>query len=593
MKARPLFQILLGCLLFVTSPLFSGAGLAKKNAQSSKKEYKTSEEVHTKVQEHLVLAKASFAKESLKTSAIPASRCSATNPISAQTVISTPGHYCVTNDIITIGSAITITSSNVELSIDTHFIESFGDPTILILGGSTPISNIRIGGLGEISGLFSIGIINAQDVIIEDSFIKSFISGIFVENCQGLVVKNCSITSFDTGFAIVTESEDIHICSCGFFDSPLHIENGAPFQDLRIDDCFFDGSDSGIVLNTGERFSLNNSFVSNSNQALSLQNIDEISIQNTLIDSLGTSVILEADTNVSITDSLFRNVGGTSVVSLTNVNNMEMESCQLFGNGCSGIQGNTVTNTTVRECTVAVTAGSAQTGMNFVGSKGVQVQDTEVSVLLQDPETSGTNGVVFQDCVGFSLAHTVVETNARSTASMGGNGVLIFGSCQGGDVQDCIVKSIQPNVAAFGISCFSPSEAIRIENNTIDGARTTGIYLQGVLYSLVQNNLVRGTQAGTGIVLNGAAGIALFANTSIDNSIDGILLDTSTIQCAVRDNTTSKNGAIGINNQAPLQTNKIYHNFAQKNRIRNYAGVELVAKPGEGIGALENISGSS
>lgn len=586
MKARPFFQILLGWSLCMAAPAFSGE--AKKIL-----ECKTAQEAHIQGEVRKELAKASFDAAKIKKEKRASSTCCST-PILISTpgfVISSPGHYCVVNDIAASGQVVIfINSSNVELSIDTHTIFSDTAPTIVIQGFGNPISNIRIDGQGVINGgLFAISIINAQDITIENSLIQGGIEGLLVNFCEGLTLKNCFISNSGTAIAALA-TRDINICSCGFFDNDVDIYGPVGIDDVRIDDCFFDGAGASIFIVGGNGFSLNNSCFNNSDEtALVLSNVNDVSIQNTLINSFNNTLTFSQNSNVFIGDSVFSNSGGNAILITGGTKNVEVESCQFFGSNCTGILAQDVSNLVFRDCTVSILTQMPQTGMSFLRGFGLQVSDMDVSVLLQDPTMSGTNVLTFQDCVGFSVGQANLETNAISSDNMGGNAVLIYGNSQRGSIQDCVIKSVQPNVMAAGISVFEPSEDITIQNTTIDGVRNVGIYLEGVLYSQLLNNTVRGTQVGSGIFLKGSTGISLFGNTAISNSIDGIFLDSNTIQCAVRDNTVSKNGGVGINNQAMLQTNKIYHNFAQNNRIKNYAGVELVAKPGEGVGALENI----
>ena len=173
---------------------------------------------------------------------------------------------------------------------------------------------------------------------------------------------------------------------------------------------------------------------------------------------------------------------------------------------------------------------------------------------------------------------------------MVGSDILITGGSFDGVVEGCILKSIQPNVAAFGLLAHGANDAIRIENNTIDGAVHGAVILEGMHYSLLENNLISGTVEGPGVMLKGAVGVSLFGNTIVGNASDGVYLDNQTINCSLRDNTISKNGTIGLNNQSRSKSNKIYHNFALSNAEKNYSSVSLVADPDFEVGVLENIS---
>ena len=555
--------------------------------------------IYGKIKNELV--KASIALEHKKTmqngiqgTSCSSSKCSIVQPISfGPATITSPGHYCVTADI---NGGITIAASNVTLSLDLHTV--VGLTGIIVDGGGNRVSNVKICGSGVVNGVGGIVIQEAENVTIDGLFISAAV-GLGVVDSIGITVKNTYIQSFFSSF---DTTRDIRMQSCSFTPTDPTAPVGAityfeDVKDLQVDDCFFDDYFSVLNIVAGdttqslERVAFTNCLINNClGDAFFVLNASEFAIRDTLIGGAARGVALQNVVDFQMQNSQILNTRNQGLEIVDAVTNVEVEDCQFLNTGLSSVEATHLMNGLFSSCTCSTMAQNPHAAMSFTESQGISVENSILSALLQDPTTSGTNGIVFQDCRGFSLMDSIVETNARGIDDNGGSDILIAGGSFGGVIENCILKSIQPNVATFGVLAIGANESIRIENNTIDGAVNGAVVLDGLQYSLLENNLIAGTQAGPGVTLRGAVGVSLFGNTIVGNATNGVFLDSQTINCTLRDNTISKNGTIGLNNQSKSKSNKIYHNFALSNVEKNYSSVSLVAEPDFSIGVLENIS---
>ena len=124
----------------------------------------------------------------------------------------------------------------------------------------------------------------------------------------------------------------------------------------------------------------------------------------------------------------------------------------------------------------------------------------------------------------------------------------------------------------------TPSVGIAVQPDTLNG------YDEGVM---IEQCIVDGAQCA-GILFASALNCGAFATKVVNGQADGILIDASSSQTAVRDNTLINNRGFGIRNLG--LNSQIYHNFASGNGS-NYSTGILVAFPGPEVGSLENISG--
>ena len=177
----------------------------------------------------------------------PSSTCSLVNLITGPTTINAPGHYCLTADVI---GTITITASDVELSLDTHTV-SGGALAIEIDGTVNTVSSVKISGPGTVSGFGSIQITQAEDVTIQ-SLAYARNHWIFITNSTGITIQNV-YANFLT--SIFDNTQNIKITASSF--TALAPTNSAityreTSQDIQVDNCLFDTFLSALNIFPGD-----------------------------------------------------------------------------------------------------------------------------------------------------------------------------------------------------------------------------------------------------------------------------------------------------------------------------------------------------
>ncbi len=553
------------------------------------------------------------AKEAKKVRDCPSSVCNGVTP--APTVITVPGHYCLTADNT---SGIVIASSNVELSLDTHSITINSGPGIVV----TSASNVKISGCGRISGgTLGILVLDSDNVVIEDLILVNSRFGIGPFRVNDFTVKNCYIEASLQGIGIegvpnVTATSNVQILSSIITGSNTRsdaagIALNAGIRDITIEDCFFDNNTYAITtlfINNDiigpqngpiERLTCRRCFMDNSQvNAINIQQTTDFAIFDSTIDTTqtvvdairsGSGIYLSQVDNFQMQNTQIRNTVAQGIQFAQDVNNVEVESCQILNTGTSPVDAIGLYNGSFTNSTFSTVTNQPCAAMNFVGSEALLVKDCTLSAIVQDPVNTAANGLAIQDCTGCIVEGLIVETNARGEDTSG-NGILITGNSSNVALRGCIVPSIQPNIANIGIFVTGPNSGVSIEDCTVDGAFKTGIRLEQLQYGTVKNTLVKSVQTGSGIVLKEANGVALFGNMVTNNATHGIHLEKGTVNCCLRDNSVAKNKKIGINNHSEQSSNTIYHNFAQANEKQNYKHVDLVSGPHKKVGVLENIS---
>ena len=139
-----------------------------------------------------------------------------------------------------------------------------------------------------------------------------------------------------------------------------------------------------------------------------------------MIDGAARGVALQNVHNFQMMNSQILNAANQGLAIVDAVTNVEVEDCQFLNTGESPVEAAHLTNALFSNCTCSTMTPNPHAAMSFTESKGIAVESSVLSAILQDPTTSGTNGIVFHDCRGFSLRDSIVETNARGTENNGG-----------------------------------------------------------------------------------------------------------------------------------------------------------------------------
>jgi parallel beta-helix repeat protein len=512
-------------------------------------------------------------------------------------IITTPGFYCVGADFVSTPGIIEIVSSNVVLSLDTH---SFDTGTFGIVVENA--SNVKITGLGSISN-FSISMViqNSQNVIVENISINtSSAVGILCTSSENIEIRNCSFTGNQVGIE-TQDTSIVRIANCFFTGSEaeaIGLDGGS--TEVSITNCLFDANNQDIVSltttsGTSTSVAVDSCFMSNTTggNSIDLTSVTQFALSSSLFSDMasGSAISLTSSTDIRISDCEIL-APSMSGISLQGANqNVLVSDCLVLNAQVAGVTAQGLLEGSFIHCLFAPLSSGACSALQFSQCESIRIAGCICSAIAQNPETAGTNGVVFNACTGFSLADCQVETNARSQDDSSGSGLLISNGCMTGDIQGNTFSSIQPTVANFALFVQGDNQALRFTNNTVDGAFRTGMRLDGTKFSQISNNLIRGVQQGSGITLKNTLGVAVIGNTVINNETHGIHLDKETKHSFIYGNTVQNNKKNGIKNNTDGHVNKIYHNFAKSNKDGNYFGVDFVVKPGEHVGAIENISG--
>ncbi len=472
---------------------------------------------------------------------------------------------------------IGINAPNVDLDLNNHtiFITGVNVNGIVTLADAlhTRIHNGTIRGTGKTTDFGNHGIIAATDDITisniqfiaiaggPGTYFQSagvLITGLFIptitystaatDPLHGVTVENCSFTDNYTGVSIYNFGSDITIRDCNFDGNLLAItepERGDYSYNVLIDNCGISNCGlHGIYITynqanwTIKKTNITNSFLDGM-ILVGFQNLKVSDCQIFNSGSYGIIAAIRQSQNVEITDCKIFN-SQNSALRIDNIGNLIVEGCQLTNYAATTLpimKVQDVFNGVIRNCQLNSTAGTSD-GLFVRTCQGISVDNCNVNIFCNQPRTSCPVGINFH------------------------------GSVQSGTIRNCIVSG-------------NPSAGIAIvqdtPNNTNGG--NSGI--------TVQNCTVQGA-VSQGILLSNTSSSSILASQVFDGSGDGIVIDSATLNCSIRDNTVTNNAGIGINNMGT--NSSIFHNFAKSNGT-NYAGVSLVVAPAPGVGVLENISG--
>jgi len=231
----------------------------------------------------------------------------------------------------------------------------------------------------------------------------------------------------------------------------------------------------------------------------------------------------------------------------------------------------------------------ASTGITMQNSEAVDIENTTIT--LESPLVEA-NGIDMLNTIHTVIKNCIITLTVPETSSPGGDGIVMLGGVKGCVIQDCAIDNY-PEVGILSLNPidFGPSYEIIIDHCVIHNALEDAIQFNGVLGSTIQNCDIAFADFN-GINLIDSTNITVLGNIIQSNGQEGIILDGTTTNCAVRDNTVLANLLKGVDNMGGA-SNAIYHNFAQANGaspVDNYTGVALVVAPAPGIGVLENIS---
>ena len=494
-------------------------------------------------------------------------------------VITTPGTYCVTENLVYAGvnSAITIQSNNVELIFDNFKLRLINDA----VGVGVQGEYIKIHG-GEIEGMteqtVGINIISSKDVKIYDMLFKNLRSGIIGFNIDDLNITECSYfrDSLITSFAIELDN-----CRKIKIDDQV-ASNYATF--LRADMCYMINIDQlqcsttisedieTIAINIGESFKINiNNFQAYLfNIAIKAEEAD-INISNAQIshsDELGDVAIFVQTSNIELVNVEIRNYNNGILTN--NVNNFVVDNLKIENTiaGAAGIE--------MFDLIVENNANNCRfNNIQILGFQiGISTASFNQSLIITNAQLRVfETGDVSSYGIYVDHGHNVILQNVQTLNYFTG---IELEECQNVNIVDAQIYGFEPVRSEFnvGIECFESDQLI-IKNLAIRNYFVgVGVTNNG-LFEITDASIVLGiNEFAPGIISSGIFLIAnhfssLIQNVNIAGFTAGLWLvsakEVRVKDCIIADSfygiTTNGNGvqtnderAISVENSTFLNT---------------------------------------
>jgi hypothetical protein len=438
-------------------------------------------------------------------------------------VITEPGKYCVTKDLVfdSTGAAITVAVGNVTLNFANHS---------LTLGPSA--TGISATGISELT--IENDIIQAT---VESGDINSV--AIFLKDTNKVTIDN--VFTLNTRFGIRAQnSNDVKVINSHFerhradtvspFSSAIREE---ACNNFVVEECV--AVDCARIVFVGDPV---DPLIRSHNCRVS--NCQFLNIVSFIIETVD-GIILE-NCSFTITDPTF-------FASLLQVG--------------ADIAGRAPNDVIVKDCTFTnLNAAAGFDGIIIPQGNGIVLEN--IIIDTNPAQSPGYNNAALH--IGFALSigdptfivrdltlrNSIIRNSPfRSIYSESGNNNIVVDNC-------LITGAVDANIF------FDDTESSTIKNSEINGSAGYGIRLNAV--SVGSNNN------------------ALLSNVVSDNGNDGINVDTGSLANLVKDNSVFLNAGIGIHNVDFLDiTNSFYFNDACNNVGGNCVGINpasLVAPPG-------------
>ena len=418
--------------------------------------------------------------------------------------ISSPGLYCLVEDVMVSGSAIIIDSDNVRLNLNKNLMKGTGGGSAVVINGvdCTEVFN------GSITGMFDIAIevvSSSTDVFIHDMHICDLSSSGIVTGAAtfstGLTIEDCRIVDVSE-FGMQLTGEDIAIRRCDIRNTGNCGIELTDSNKLTIVDCTVvspvqvAGTGAGIRTTT----------------SMGGDTVRMVMQRCSVIDSRRTAFDLETE-NSAITDCVAINPM-TAGFNIVNGSNSVMTNCTVSASGGTGIcvrQGRLI----IVGCRVSDTEDEGILIRNTIGVeiKDCQIQECSTGINISSPMSS-------------SGQTTIRNCEIRSN---GTDGVFISGSEGANLIENCVIEQ---NAAGSGV-CFAVGSACTvvadciIRNNGIDGISVTSGGGRACIRGCnISNNLMNGIAVAT------TAGFVEIDNCNSDfNLLNGILLPMVIDEC--------------------------------------------------------------
>lgn len=552
--------------------------------------------------------------------------------------ITTPGRYCIVEDLITSDTAITVFARGVVIDCNNHTINLLGplatgiaiesSEDVMIYGGSMLAINI-LGGRNRapVSGLLGIAVENSSTVDIYNMSFENMVTGILTNTAQGVIVDTCSFSGNNIAIEFCPENsapqeqEQLEttlstICTeciatnCIIVDYSYKGISVTQTSNFYLEDLVLrgtTGATAGITTNLSVHGQIVNARVEGPGmigiEALSSQAVQVVDCLVFLEedDAYGISIKAglnvfydqdEAEVEVDLAeDCVVANclISGSydQGLHLEGLKKGVVQNCQIMGDGNIGVEVFHALDVWLQNC--AITMGFGIRGLEVSSSSNVQVTDC---VLGLEAPTAHADAMGIINTSNITIKDSVFNLNTAPDDMPGGDGIVLEGGCRNCLIQNCsILNQPESGILVLNPASFGPNFDLVIDNCVIQDSFQDAIYFEGVSAGSI-NNCEIAFADFNGINLIGCSQILVLDNNIRSNDQNGLVLDADTINCAVRDNTISGNLLGGLINNGGA-SNAIYHNFANNNGTGptdNYTGVSFVVPPGPGIGVIENIS---
>jgi hypothetical protein len=305
--------------------------------------------------------------------------------------------------------------------------------------------------------------------------------------------------------------------------------------------------------------------------------------------SVLNGAIFEGTQNLTFNDCQITDSGAKGLIaSIRQSQNVTLSGLEIFNSGDEVIRVDNVQNLSIEDSKF----------INYVATEHpiCKIQDVNNGYIKGSEfmSTSGlSDGIFIRNSHGLLLEKNLVKITSNTTCEPKPKQPPLSNNNIAFSLQ---LKHCPPTIITTGptaINLQGGVTAMRLAGCVVSGSPSVGIALRQDNLSgieegiIIEDCLVDGAQ-NIGILFESTRNCAVFESQVVNSQGDGIFINSTSAQTAVRDNTLTGNRLIGIDDRGI--NSQIYRNFASGNG-RNYSLNILSAVPAAGIGSIENING--
>lgn len=499
--------------------------------------------------------------------------------------ISSPGRYFLKTDVTfntASGAAITVTTDDVEVDLNKHLLDlqDSGFQGILVtdaqhvlirngtVANASLFDHIATGsvmsrGYTATSMAANINIINSQQVAIEDVVSIDGARGALVSGGQSIFIDRYMSQGSTVGLAFFDSLGDIldaHVTvtsrGCNVNGSRF-IENSTGImldktKNIRLSECQLQGCNDGLVGLDCKNTDVKSCVLSDCRRGFNFKGCDGISLSSCMakdcwqycynvennVEGHRNRTGFNSDNTFASRNVLISDCGGSLVPQ-----SQAPGTTQYYVYGIHEAS----SNTSIRNCSADTTnAGPGADGI-FVSNAnysllpqaqfGWQVTDT----LLTNTQYVGSqnNSIIIQGC---TVQHNGPASSGpldENTKSFGA--AIYLDGIKGLSLRDCVVTGTG-YFGLFSTDCVGLS----IDKCKCEGLSGKGLFLDETRNSQIKNCELSTT--GTAMDLVSCANILVKGNECINNTADGIVINSGSFNILVHENTLLRCQRVGLNN---------------------------------------------